>query len=318
MRQDTPNFIRPPPAKLQEASRRAGHVRCPCPVPPTRVYPRDDDEGTSMDDDKVRTPAGVVDKAAALLLDAYASGTPIAPLTQTFPGLTVDDAYAIQLAQVDAWLARGARIKGHKVGLTSAAMQRQLNVDQPDYGHLTDAMFFADASRVDAGRFLQPRIEPEVAFVLGRPLRGPGVTAAEAAAAVDFVLPALEIIDSRIADWKITLADTIADNASSGGVVLGTRPVRLDAVDLALTGCLLHRNGELEQTGAGGAVLGSPLNALVWLANVLGERGVTLEAGHVVLPGSCTASIPVRPGDSVTATFGGIGSVSIAFAKEAA
>lgn len=262
-----------------------------------------------------RPPADFVDKAAALLLDAYATGTPIAPLSRTFPGLTVDDAYAIQLAQVDAWISRGARVKGHKVGLTSAAMQRQLGVDQPDFGHLTDTMFFADSGRVDAGRFLQPRIEPEVAFVLGRPLRGPGVTAADAAAAVDFVLPALEIIDSRIADWKITLPDTIADNASSGGVVLGTRPVRLDAVDLTLGGCLLHRNGELAQTGAGGAVLGSPLNALVWLANVLGERGVTLEAGHVVLPGSMTAAIPVNPGDSVTATFAGVGSVSIRFAE---
>lgn len=268
------------------------------------------DQGKGQDFDQA-----FVDKAAAMLLDAYATGDPIRPLTESAPELSIDAAYAIQLAQVDAWRAQGAIIKGHKVGLTSAAMQRQLGVDQPDFGHLTDSMFFGDSTRINAGRFLQPRIEPEVAFVLGRPLSGPGVTAADAAAAVDFVLPALEIIDSRIADWKITLADTIADNASSGGVVLGTRPVRLGDVDLALGGCLLYRNGGLEQTGAGGAVLGSPLNALVWLANTLGERGVTLEAGHVVLPGSMTAAIPVNPGDNVTATFAGVGSVSIRFAE---
>ncbi|MFD0687266.1 2-keto-4-pentenoate hydratase [Actinomadura fibrosa] len=260
---------------------------------------------------------GSVEKAAAALLDAYATGAPIAPLTEEHPGLTVPDAYAIQLAQVAAWTADGARIKGHKVGLTSAAMRRQFGVDQPDFGHLTDGMFYAEAAPIDVGRFLQPRIEPEVTFVLGRPLSGPGVTVADAVAAVDFVLPALEIIDSRIADWRITLADTIADNASSGGVVLGARPVRMDGLDLALTGCLLHRNGDLVDTGAGGAVLGSPVNALVWLANALGERGVGLEAGHVVLPGSVTAAVPVAPGDTFTAAFGGIGTVTASFGEAA-
>ncbi|HEY8481818.1 MAG TPA: 2-keto-4-pentenoate hydratase [Spirillospora sp.] len=259
---------------------------------------------------------GSVEKAAAALLDAYATGTPIPPLTANHPDMSVADAYAVQLAQVEAWTGAGARIKGHKVGLTSAAMQRQMGVDQPDFGVLLDSMFFQDSAPIDTGRFLQPRVEPEVAFVLGRPLAGPGATAADAVAAVEYVLPALEVIDSRIADWKITLPDTIADNASSGGVVLGTRPVRLDGLDLALMGCLLYRGGELVETGAGGAVLGSPINALVWLANVLGERGVTLEPGHVVLPGSITASVPVAPGDTLTATFAGIGSVTARFGKE--
>lgn len=254
-----------------------------------------------------------VDKAAASLLDAYASRVPIRPLTGTEPDLTLADAYAIQQAQVQRWIADGALVKGHKVGLTSAAMQRQLGVDQPDYGHLLDTMFHTDGAPIDTGRFLQPRIEPEIAFVLGRPLRGPGVTAADAAGAVEFVLPALEIIDSRIADWKITLTDTVADNASSGGVVLGTTPVRPEGLDLALTGCLLHRNGELIDTGAGGAVLGSPLNALIWLANTLGPMGVGLEAGHVVLPGSITAAIPVSAGDTVVATFAGMGNVTARF-----
>ena len=255
-------------------------------------------------------------EAAAALRGAYESGVPVAPLTARYPGLTVDDAYAIQQAQVAAWTAEGAVIKGHKVGLSSAAMQQQLGVDQPDFGVLTDAMFLAEGATADHGQFLQPKAEPEIAFVLGRPLRGPGVTVASALAAVDFVLPALEIIDSRIADWKIGLADTVADNASSGAAVLGSRPVKPDALDLSLTGCLLHRNGRLAGTGAGGAVLGSPVNALVWLANTLGQRGVALEAGHVILPGSVCAAIPFGPGDTVSATFDRLGSVSITFSEK--
>jgi 2-keto-4-pentenoate hydratase len=141
------------------------------------------------------------------------------------------------------------------------------------------------------------------------------VTVAEALTAVDFVLPALEIIDSRIADWKITLTDTVADNASSGAVVLGSRPVRADTLDLSLTGCLLHRNGQLAGTGAGGAVLGSPVNALVWLANTLAERGACLEAGQMILPGSVCAAVPIGPGDTVSATFDRLGSVSITFTE---
>jgi 2-keto-4-pentenoate hydratase len=253
-----------------------------------------------------------VNEAAEALLGAYASRTALPPLTVSYPRMSVSDAYAVQLAQVAVWTGAGVRVKGHKVGLTSAAMQRQLGVDQPDFGHLLDTMFLPEGSPADYGRFLQPKAEPEIAFVLGRPLAGPG----EAIAAVDFVLPALEIIDSRIADWKITLADTIADNASSGGVVLGTRPVRLESLDLAMTGCLLFRNGEIAGTGAGGAVLGSPINALVWLANVLGGQGASLQAGHVVLPGSVTAAIPFAPGDTVSAAFDRIGSVSITFSEK--
>jgi len=255
-------------------------------------------------------------KAAETLLGAYASRLPVAPLTAVHPDLSAADAYAVQLAQVATWTANCAVVKGHKVGLTSAAMQRQLGVDQPDFGHLLDTMFLPEGTTADYGRLLQPKAEPEIAFVLDRPLRGPGVTVAEALAAVDFVLPALEIIDSRIADWKITLPDTIADNASSGAVVLGSRPVRPDSVDLALTGCLLYRNGRIEGTGAGGAVLGSPVNALVWLANTLAPLGVTLEAGHVVLPGSVCAAIPFGPGDTVSAAFDRMGSVSITFSEK--
>jgi 2-keto-4-pentenoate hydratase len=260
--------------------------------------------------------ADSVEKVAAALLGAYASRAPLPPPTDSNPGMSVSDAYAVQVAQVSAWIVRGAVVKGHKVGLTSAAMQRQLGVDQPEFGHLLDTMFLPAGVTADIGTFLQPRAEPEIAFVLGRRLAGPGVTVAEALAAVDFVLPALEIIDSRIADWRITLADTIADNASSGAVVLGGRPVRPEALDLSLTGCLLHRNGRIEGTGAGGAVLGSPVNALVWLANTLGARGAALEAGYVVLPGSVCAAIPFGPGDTVSASFDQIGSVSITFSEK--
>jgi 2-keto-4-pentenoate hydratase len=252
----------------------------------------------------------VPEQAADALLAAYASGVPIPPLQEKFGALSIDDAYAIQRRQLDTWLAGGRRLLGHKVGLTSASMQRQLGVDQPDFGNLVDDMFYAENAPIPAERFLQPRIEPEVAFVLNRLLAGPGVTLADAVGAVEYVLPALEVIDSRIADWKIGIVDTIADNASSGGVVLGSRPVRLADVDLRLAGCVVHRNGELAASGAGGAVLGSPINALVWLANVLGARGVELRAGYVVLPGSMTASVPFAPGDVVSATVAGLGNVT--------
>jgi 2-keto-4-pentenoate hydratase len=235
---------------------------------------------------------------------------------EKYEGMTIDDAYEIQLAQIRRRTAAGARIKGHKVGLTSAAMQRQIGVDQPDFGHLLSDMFHPEHEPIAATAYLQARVEPEVAFVLERPLQGPGVTVAEAIRAVDFVLPALEIIDSRIRDWKISIVDTIADNASSGGVVLGSHPTRLNRVDLRLSGCLLQRSGELVATGAGGAVLGSPLNSLVWLANTLGARGVALQEGHVILSGAVTAAVWVTPGDSFTASFAGLGSVTTRFGKE--
>ena len=165
----------------------------------------------------------VREEIATELLGAYQSREPVEPLTGRYPALDLDDAYEIQLLQVGQWRADGARVKGHKVGLTSAAMQRPMGVDTPDFGVLLDSMFVAEGVTCDITRFLQPRAEPEIAFVLGKPLAGPGVTTAEAVAAIDFVLPALELIDSRIADWKITLPDTIADNGSSGGLVLGSQ-----------------------------------------------------------------------------------------------
>jgi 2-keto-4-pentenoate hydratase len=251
--------------------------------------------------------------AATLLLDATRLVRPVEPLSRTYPGCTVDDAYAVQLGQVRAWLTQGRTVVGRKVGLTSAAMQRQLGVDQPDFGHL-----FADMRQsgvADVSSYISPKVEPEIAFVLGAPLRGQ-ITAAEAAAAVDYVQPALEIIDSRIRDWQITLPDTIADNASSGGFVLGEQRTALASVDLARVDCVLTVDGSVAGKGTGDAVLGSPINALVWLVNTLDARGVGLQAGDVILPGSITAAVGVRAGSVVTASFEGLGSVTIEFADK--
>ncbi|PWU55470.1 2-keto-4-pentenoate hydratase [Micromonospora globispora] len=247
--------------------------------------------------------------AAESLLGAY-RGQPIGPLTQTYRGITPEDAYVIQQLQVERWKADGRVIKGHKVGLTARVMQRQLGVDQPDYGHLMDNMIVLEGQPLRMSDFVSPKVEPEIAFVLGSSVVGPGVTVPDAISAVDYVLPALEIIDSRIADWRITLADTIADNASSGAVVLGSRPVRLGDLDLRLTGCVLSVDGQVVGTGAGGAVLGSPIHALAWLANTLGRLGVGLEAGQVVIPGSLTAAHPLAPGSVVTATFAHLGTLT--------
>lgn len=252
-----------------------------------------------------------VPELAGRLLEAYRTGKPTAPFTPHLPsGADLAAAYRIQRAQVDAWVQGGDLVKGHKVGLASRAIQVQMGVSQPDFGHLTASMFHLEHAPIPWDTFIQPWVEPEVAFVLGRALAGPGVTLAEAIRAVDYVLPSLEIVDSRIADWQIQIFDTIADNASSGGVVLGSRPVPVDQLDLRLLGCNLLIDGELAATGAGGAVLGSPLNALVWLANTLGPLGVSLEPGHVVLPGSMTRAFPVGPGSRVVAHMAGLGSVT--------
>jgi 2-keto-4-pentenoate hydratase len=255
----------------------------------------------------------LLDEAADALWEAQAVRAPVPPLTESHPGIDVDDAYAIQLRNVARHLAAGRIVRGHKVGLTAKAMQQMLGVDEPDYGHLLDDMFAYESDTIDTGRFLQPRVEIEVAFVLGRPLAGPGVTVAEVLRATDFVLPALEIVDSRVADWKIKLVDTIADNASSGMVVLGGSPTRLTDIDVRLIGATLRSNGELRETGCSGAVLGNPAVALAWLANKVAAFEVSLEAGHVIMPGSCTRMIPVEPGDVVRADFDGLGHVSVSF-----
>ncbi|MBK0418886.1 fumarylacetoacetate hydrolase family protein [Leucobacter sp. CSA1] len=247
------------------------------------------------------------------LLEAYETQQPTSPLTASEPDLTPQDAYGIQLHQVRAWKAAGRRVRGYKVGLTSKAMQRQLGVDQPDFGHLFDDMVLDGSAPIPTERFISPRVEPEISFVLGRELAGPGLTLPDVLEAVDYAVASIEIIDSRIADWRIGLADTIADNASSGALMLGSTPLAIDARDLGLIGCVLTRNGEVVGTGAGAAVLGHPLNGVLWLANTLGALGQPLEAGSIVMAGAVCAAVPAAPGDVVTASFAGLGSVSARF-----
>lgn len=244
------------------------------------------------------------------LLNASRTGTPVRPLTERHPDLGLDGAYAIQLAQVRARTGAGASVSGHKIGLTSAAIQRQLGVREPDFGHLFADMDITGRS-VSTDRFISPRAEPELAFVLGRELRGPGVTTREAAAAVHQVLPALEIIDSRIADWRIALPDTVADNASCGAYVLGTTGVPLDRLDLKRVGCVLRTGSEITATGTASAVLGNPLTGLAWLANTLGRYGTSLKVGQVILSGSMTAAVDLVPGTTVSAEFAELGHLSL-------
>ena len=255
----------------------------------------------------------LVSEAAEALLGAYGGGPPVAPLSTTYPDLTLDEAYAVQLTQVDSWLSEGRTVVGHKVGLTSRAMQELLGVSEPDYGHLLDSMARAESDTITIGAFVQPRIEPEIGFILGQSLLGPGLTEADVMLAVAAVLPALEIVDSRVRDWKIDLFDTIADNASSGAFVLGDARVPLGDLDLQSIECTLRLDDAVVGWGHGSAVMGNPLTALTWLANTLGGRGVKLEAGHVVLPGALCAMVPVTAGDTFTATFAGLGNVSARF-----
>jgi 2-keto-4-pentenoate hydratase len=254
-----------------------------------------------------------LDSIAAELLAAYGAAPTLAPLTSTYDELTVDDAYAIQQIQVRKRITGGAAIIGYKVGLTSAAMQQQMGVYEPDFGHLLTDMLHAADAPIDTSQFRQPRAEPEIALILSRPLRGPGLSVADVMSATGYALPAIEIIDSRITDWRIGLVDTVADNASSGGVILGQTPAMVGGRDLALAGCVFRRNGRIQSTGAGAAVLGSPWHAATWLANTLTARGAELAAGSIILTGSITAAFPVVAGDTATATVDGLGSVTAVF-----
>jgi 2-keto-4-pentenoate hydratase len=257
-------------------------------------------------------PAQIAQLADRLWL-AETERAPIAPLTDDRTDLTVQDAYAIQEHNVARRVAAGSVVRGRKVGLTSRAMQDLLNVDEPDFGVLLDDMFVEEGDEVPLDTLVQPRVEAEMAFVLDQHLAGPGVTTADALLAIAGVLPAIEIVDSRIADWRITLADTVADNASSGRVVLGGRLTPVTALDLRLTGVLLFRNGVAMESGAGAAALGNPARCVAWLANTLGRLGSGLRPGDVVLPGALHRMVPVRPGDVFRASFAHLGAVTTRF-----
>ena len=253
------------------------------------------------------------DELAADLAQAERSRIPIAPLTDSQPDIDVVDAYEIQLINIRQRVAEGARIIGHKVGLSSEAMQKMMNVDEPDYGHLLDEMEVFEDRPVASGRYLYPRVEVEVGFVLAEDLPGAGCTEDDVIAATAAYAPAIELIDTRIRDWKIKLCDTIADNASSAGWVLGTERVSPKDVDITNIDATLTRNGEVVAKGRSDAVLGNPVTAVAWLARKVESFGVRLKAGDIVLPGSCTRAFDARPGDHFVADFDGLGSVRLSF-----
>ncbi|MCK9511866.1 MAG: fumarylacetoacetate hydrolase family protein [Pigmentiphaga sp.] len=256
-----------------------------------------------------------IEAAAKLLRQACEQREPIAPLRDRFPALTADDAYAIQEHNTQRRLAEGGRLVGRKIGLTARSVQMQLGVDQPDYGMLFADMAIPDGEPIGWCRLIQPKVEAEVALVMEHDLPEPGLTVAQLLRAVAFALPAIEIVDSRIADWNTRFVDTVADNASSGAFVLGNTPVGLRRLDLRLAGMVMERAGEQVSLGAGAACLGHPLNAAVWLANRMARLGRGLMAGDVVLTGAFGPMVAARPGDVFEARIQGLGSVRAAFGE---
>ena len=259
----------------------------------------------------------LVAEVARVLRDAESSKTPCAPLRETFPALDVALAYRVQAENTRLALGDSGRIVGRKIGLTARAVQAQLGVDSPDCGTLRADMCLGDGEEIAWSRLMQPKVEAEIAFVLGRDLARPGVTFAEATRAIDFALPAIEIVGSRIANWNIKIVDTVADNASSSLLVLGDAPRRLGDFDPRLCGMVLERRGEPVSLGAGAACLGHPVNALVWLANTMAAFGQPLRAGDLVMTGALGPMVAVAPGDVLEARINGLGSVRAVFGGRA-
>ncbi len=247
------------------------------------------------------------------LYHALTTRTPIAPLSSRGPAFSLEDAYRVQQRFIERRLQAGESVIGKKIGLTSRAVMNMLGVDQPDFGQLLSGMLYNDGESVPVSSLIAPRAEGEIAFVLKRDLIGPGLTAADVLAATEGVMACFEVVDSRIADWKIQIQDTVADNASCGVFVLGNQLVSPRGLDLSLVGMALEKNGELVATGAGAASLGHPVNAMVWLANKLGSLGIPLKAGEVILSGSLAALVPVKAGDSLHMSLGGLGSCTVRF-----
>ncbi len=249
------------------------------------------------------------------LFAAHNSRTPIPPVREMLPADAIDLAYAAQEINTERRLKEGRRLVGRKIGLTSLAVQRQLGVDQPDYGMLFDDMAVPDGWDVACAQLIQPKVEAEIAFVIGRDLDDEHLTVADVLRAVEFALPAIEIVDSRIADWKIGILDTIADNASSGLYVLGASPKKLDGLELRLCGMVMEMGGEEVSVGAGAACLGDPLSATLWLAKTMAKVGRPLKAGDTVMSGALGPMVTVKRGEVYEARISGLGSVRAAFAK---
>ncbi|PHH46574.1 fumarylacetoacetate hydrolase family protein [Pluralibacter gergoviae] len=249
-----------------------------------------------------------------LLYEAWKNRRPIGPLIADDPTLTIEDAYRIQQQMIARRLeATGEQIVGKKIGVTSNVVMKMLDVHQPDFGMLTSGMVCNHGAAIDTRTLIAPKVEGEIAFILKRDLIGPGVTIADVLAATELVVPCIEVVDSRIRDWKITIQDTVADNASSGLIVVGDSALSPHGLDLALVGMTLEKNGEVVDTGAGAAALGHPANAVAWLANTLGALDIPLNAGEIILSGSLAAMVPVSAGDSLAISLGGLGTVSARF-----
>ena len=251
-------------------------------------------------------------KAADTLLAAEKARKQAVQISKTWPDITMEDAYAISTEVAKRKIAAGAKLIGHKVGLTSKAMQRSSQIDEPDYGHLLDSMMVADGGRVPHDNYCLPRVEIELAFVLGKPLEGPGVTLPDVLRATEYVVPAIEIVDARLQDPR-KIFDTVSDNGAAAGIVIGGRPVGPLDVDLRWVGGIMYRNSEIEETGVAAGVLGHPALGVAWLANKLGSLGVTLEPGHLVLAGSFTRVVFAKKGDTLHADFGALGGIAVQF-----
>ena len=251
-------------------------------------------------------------KAADILIAAEQARQQAVQLSKTWPGITLDDAYAISTEVAERKIEAGAKLIGHKVGLTSKAMQRSSQIDEPDYGHLLDSMMIADGGRVAHENYCLPRVEIELAFILGKSLRGPGVRLPDVLRATEYVVPAIEIVDARLQDPR-KIFDTVADNGAAAGIVIGGRPVGPLDVDLRWVGGIMYRNAEIEETGLAAGVLGHPALGVAWLANKLGVHGVALEPGHIVLAGSFTRVVFAKKGDTLHGDFGALGGVAVQF-----
>lgn len=251
-------------------------------------------------------------KAARLLLDAEKARKPVIQLSTTWPEIEIEDSYAIQSEVIKRKVAGGAKIIGHKVGLTSKAMQASSKIDEPDYGHLLDYMMIADGAKVPHENYCIPRVELELAFVLGKPLKGPGVGLLDVLRATEYVVPAIEIIDARVQNPRL-IFDTVADNGAAAGIVIGGRPVGPEEVDLRWVGGIMYRNGGIEETGVAAGVLGHPALGIAWLANKIGVFGTVLEPGHIMLSGSFIRPVWADKGDTLHADFGELGSVAVQF-----
>jgi 2-keto-4-pentenoate hydratase len=248
---------------------------------------------------------------ATALYQARRAGKPIEPFTDADPGLSMADGYAIAQHLTSLLIADGDEVIGYKVGLTSKPMQQLIGVDQPDHGPVLKSTMYSDGDAVSLSAFIQPKIEAEIAFVLGTGLRGPGVTVLQARQAISGMTAAMEIVDSRFADWRIRLADTVADLASNGAVAVASRLLPLDGLDPRLIGMALTRNGELVDTGAGAAALGDPIGVVAWLANTLGAMGAGLEPGQLIMTGALHAAVPMQAGDVFRAEFDRLGPVTV-------